>query len=90
MGAAHDIATSPDGTRVFVTGEAFPEETADYGTVAYDAATGSQLWFAGYDSGAGDDSAAALAVSPDGSKIFVTGSAALPGSPGTSEYTTVA
>jgi PQQ enzyme repeat len=41
------VATSPDGTRVFVTGTV--EQKGDFGdieTVAYDAATGNELWAA--------------------------------------------
>jgi hypothetical protein len=67
------LAVSPDGGRVFVTGfsEANGVRPADYATVAYDARTGAQLWTAIYDSA--DDLAIALAVSPDGQRVFVTG-----------------
>jgi outer membrane protein assembly factor BamB len=67
------VAMSPDGSRVFVTGVTGVESTGwDYGTVAYDASNGSQLWTAEFDGGSIDE-ARALAVSPDGSKVFVTG-----------------
>ncbi|HEX9235892.1 MAG TPA: PQQ-binding-like beta-propeller repeat protein [Actinomycetota bacterium] len=70
------IAASPDGTRIFVTGTS-PGHLDDFATVAYDAATGAQLWAARYDGPAhGDDLAADIAVSPDGSKVFVTGQSA--------------
>jgi hypothetical protein len=59
-GDSFDTATSvvvhPAGTAVFVTGirQFFgPNLTGDYATVAYDAATGSQLWVRGY-AGAAD------------------------------------
>ena len=73
---AYAIKTSPDGTRVFVTGEgALPDHSRDYTTIAYDAATGTQLWLTRYDGNGCDyDEAYAMAVSPDGSALFVTGS----------------
>lgn len=66
-----DIAVSPDGSRVFVTGV---NSAGDYGTLAYDATLGAQLWLAEYSGPALEsDGARALAVSPDGSRLFVTG-----------------
>jgi WD40 repeat protein len=90
-----DVALTPDGSSVFVTGRS-PSGTrsrADYATVAYDAATGAERWvsrYSGPENGfaASTDYAAALAVSPDGSSLFVTG-----GSQGVTsgqDYTTVA
>jgi len=74
--AAAALAVSPDGARVYVTGEAGNgiscDRCANYGTVAYDAATGARLWTRQYDGGGFDD-AAAVAVSPDGSRLYVTG-----------------
>ena len=71
------LAVSSDGSKVFVTGstEVVPY-TDDYATVAYDAMTGSQLWAEHYDGPSGlmgTDDATAMAVSSDGSKVFVTG-----------------
>lgn len=78
-----DVAASPTGDRVFVTGAygGFPygvrgvgTTTWSYGTVAYDAATGEQLWFVPYE-GADSrvDIAVKVAVAPDGDQAFVTG-----------------
>lgn len=47
----------------------------DYITVAYDARTGRQMWLTNYDGPDQDcDQAYAIAVAPDGSAVFVTGS----------------
>jgi hypothetical protein len=73
-GSAECVAVSPDGTEVFVTGTAGGTNHGDYATVAYDANTGSTVWVADYDGPAdGQDNPFDLAVSPDGSKVFVTG-----------------
>jgi DNA-binding beta-propeller fold protein YncE len=85
-GGATALAFSPDGRTVFVTGN-------DYATVAYRAATGAQLWASprldASRAGTGAQLrasrslggyATALAVSPDGRKIFVTGPAFDPSS----------
>jgi WD40 repeat protein len=69
------LAISPDGARLFVTGTSTGSGTRrDYTTIAYDTSSGADLWttrFAGpFD---GDDVAEAIAVSPDGSKVFVAG-----------------
>jgi len=73
--AAFAIGVSPDGSSVFVTGEsAGPAGTYDYATVAYDASSGAKVWVARYKGIANRGGVAyALGVSPDGSKVFVTG-----------------
>ena len=88
---AQAMAISPDGTKVFVTGYSFGlNSLADYATAAYDAATGTELWLHRYNGASnGFDYSYALAASPDGTRVFVTGS-----SDGTdlgiSDYATVA
>lgn len=86
--AANALAVSPDGTAVFVTGftDDFRFYGRDYATFAYDASTGEEIWATLFDSGTGGepgDAATSVAVSPDGSRVFVTGST-------TDEYATFA
>src|SRR4029077_7817600 len=67
------MAVSPDGSTVFVTGASMgPASDYDYATVAYDAVTGAARWVKRYN-GPGNSAGAAhtLAVSPDGSQVFV-------------------
>ena len=87
------MAVSPDGTMVFVTGTSVGTSgRSDYATVAYDAATGGLLWVRRYDGPGtrrhGNDTATSLAVSPDGSTVFVTGRSA--GAMTHSDYATIA
>src|SRR5439155_22982376 len=85
------LGVNPDGSKVFVTGFIYRSaSSSDYATVAYAAATGATLWvkrYNGPESGGADD-ATALGVSPDGTKVFVTGSS--PGSVSSYDYATVA
>ena len=88
---AYSVAVSPDGTRVFVTGtsEGVGHSAFGYATVAYNAATGAQLWARRYNGPAnGSDYALSVAVSPGGTRVFVTGSSQGVGSG--SDYATVA
>lgn len=74
------IGVSPDGSRVYVTGKTTGSPTADglqttfqYVTLAYDAGVGAQVWVAGYDHPGTTDHPTALALSPDGKRLYVTG-----------------
>lgn len=66
-----DVGVSADGSRVVVTGESW----GDYATVSYEATTGVQTWVSRFHSpvGGGFEGATALAFSPDGHIVYVTG-----------------
>jgi WD40 repeat protein len=70
--AASAVELGPDGNNVFVTGSSTLEGETAFGTVAYNVATGSLLWDRRWVEGASND-ALALAVSADGSHVFVAG-----------------
>jgi hypothetical protein len=75
---SYDVAVSPDGATVYATGTTNYGTSAPrhYATVAVDAQTGAQRWAAVYRSSTvtqQHDQATRIAVSPDGSKLFVTG-----------------
>jgi DNA-binding beta-propeller fold protein YncE len=86
----HELAVSPDGSAVFVTGwlgQGSP--TSAFTTIAYSAATGAKLWARSYQGPGKVSVPEAVTVSPDGSRLFVTGSSS--GSPaGTADFATVA
>jgi outer membrane protein assembly factor BamB len=86
----HAAGVSPDGSKVFVTGQSVGLTSGDdYATVAYDASTGAKLWAKHYNgTGNGPDEAFALAMSPGGGRVFVTGAAF--GSTSGDDYATVA
>jgi hypothetical protein len=70
----HGLVVSPDGRTVYVTGESVGWIYSDYATIAYDAISGVQRWVARYNSGGTrGDTAFALGVSPDSSRVYVTG-----------------
>jgi WD40 repeat protein len=83
------IAVAPDGSTVYVTGESTGLNAGDFLTIAYDPSTGARRWVRRYDGPAkSDDRAVAIALSPDGARVFVTGSS--DHFPSFTEYDTVA
>jgi hypothetical protein len=66
-------ATSADGSEVFATGWIGTGATRTFLTIAYDGATGGQLWAKTYGGGQ-QDQGSSVAVSPDGSTVYVAGS----------------
>jgi outer membrane protein assembly factor BamB len=64
------IVVSPDGSSVFVAGDAGKNPVL----VAYDATTGAQRWVSRYQVPLGAAGDEGVAVSPDGSVAFLTGS----------------
>lgn len=69
-------AVSPDGKLLYVAGTSIgSNSTYDAVVIAFDTATGAQQWVSTYSGAAnGADAASyALALSPDGSMVFVTG-----------------
>ncbi|SDI54645.1 S8 family serine peptidase [Nonomuraea jiangxiensis] len=87
----HDLALSPDGGRLFVTGNTDGEGTrSDYTTIAYDPATGQRSWVRRHSGQAGaDDIAWDVAVTPDGGKVLITGQSSDDASRGT-DFLTIA
>ena len=80
---------NPGGTAVFVAGNTSDRKTGDFVTIAYNAATGRQLWTDRYH-GAGKGFAidSSMALSPAGTTVFVTGSSS--GSKNGDDFATVA
>jgi hypothetical protein len=71
---AFAIGISPDSDRAFVTGASASAAGYDFVTVAYDMATGEELWVSRYHGPApGNDGGTALTVGPDGSRVYVSG-----------------
>jgi hypothetical protein len=92
---AFALGVDPAGGRVYVTGLSVgltadgAKRTYDYGTVAYDARRGTELWrsrWAG--AGSGFNSATALAVTAG--RVFVTGQSASPNGTRDNDFGTVA
>jgi WD40 repeat protein len=87
------MVASPGNGKVYVTGTSYNNSrNSDYATVAYNAVTGVRLWVSRYNGPArGDDYASALALSPDRTKVFVTGSSSPSKSgPDFADYATIA
>lgn len=72
---AQAAGMSPDGTSVYITGSATgsARNSVNYTTIAYHTATGQKAWLARYVGPRNFDFANALAVSPTGNGVFVTG-----------------
>ena len=70
---ADSVAVS--GSTVFVTGSSYGGSTTnyDYATVAYNAATGAQLWVQRYNGDGLGNKALSMAVSPATGTVLVTG-----------------
>lgn len=71
-----DIARSPDGSTLFVTGLSWndAEDSSDVTTVAFDPGDGSVLWVARRTGPRHDfDVGFAVEASPDGSRVYVVG-----------------
>jgi len=76
-----DLALSPDGSAVFVTGtDAGAAGGSSFMTTAFGTVTGSRLWQRFYQGPGGTSAANAVTVSPDGRDVFVTGSSTAGGS----------
>jgi DNA-binding beta-propeller fold protein YncE len=84
------LAVSPDGKNVFVaTTNQAAASGDDYATVAYNTATGARLWIQRYNGPANhSDVPTAVAVSPTGTTLFVTGLSET--STGGADYATIA
>jgi DNA-binding beta-propeller fold protein YncE len=65
------ITVSPDGARVYVTADGIGRGQG--GIVAYDARTGRQLWASRYMPNGLAAGVSGLAVSPDGTTLYLTG-----------------
>ncbi len=71
-----DVLVSPNGATVYVSGDSYGGKGPgrEISTVAYDSATGAQLWVSSYDNrDLRNPDATRMTVDPDGSTVFVTG-----------------
>ena len=86
---ANSAAVSPRGNIVYVTGVSYAPHTGnDYATVAYNAATGVQMWVRRYDGPVhNNDGASSVAVSPVTGAVYVTGQSM--GRSGSADYLTI-
>ena len=84
------LAVSPHSSMVVVTGRSDGTSSLDpdFATVAYDANTGGELWSSRYAGPTDTDVAQAVAFSPDGQTVFVSGESI--GDAGDPDYVTIA
>jgi hypothetical protein len=69
---AESLATSPDGSRVFVTGGSREEfRPGQFATIAYDTASGATVWVNRYSHGS--SGGRSVGVAPGGTTVFVAG-----------------
>jgi hypothetical protein len=71
------LALSPDGSTAYVLGYTNNDKTTVYRVTGYDTATGASVYSATYD-GRTSNFATAMAISPSGSQLFVTGASTRP------------
>lgn len=75
-GGGFAIVAAPSGDTIYVTGFMRLSWMWQYGTIAYDAASGARRWTALHAHPDGDPAYAfRAAITPDGTKLFVNGSA---------------
>jgi outer membrane protein assembly factor BamB len=82
------VLVAVSGGEVLVTGTTLGARSIDYGTVAYSAATGAQLWAKHYSNGRGPSVSNPRSMAVSGGKVFVTGTSITAGS-AVSDYATV-
>jgi DNA-binding beta-propeller fold protein YncE len=75
LNTANAAAVSPTGKTLYVTGSSLNANgtSSDYQTVAYNAASGAQLWVRRYGTTTAAAVAKSVTVAPGGATVFVTG-----------------
>jgi DNA-binding beta-propeller fold protein YncE len=77
-GSSITLGIDPGGSTLFILGDDCREyPSCHFQTIAHDTTSGDRLWASGYDGG-GRSYPTDLAVSPDGSSVFVTGQETMP------------
>lgn len=86
------VAHSPDGATVYVAGQSWDDATNyDFVVIAYDVADGAEQWTVRWNAdGDAHDIPTRLAVSHDGSKVFVVGHAHMGPTGSGADYGTIA
>jgi hypothetical protein len=89
--ATAGVALGPHGASVFVTGQSWKADEADFVTIGYRASDGSPLWTSRYAGPrAGYDTPVAITTSPDRAELYVTGLSSGVAGVGLPDYATVA